>query len=337
MADEIQNLFATTPVVTTPQPPVVVVGLPRSGSSFLSHVLSALDGWYVWDDLYFLQKVKAFANEGPLSGERVRGLTTYLGWTIRVKLNHDDDFTRPNLSMEEIDKFVEAINKTFENGGITWSQLLEEWMTRLAHHHGCTHWGYKTPQDFHHMDELSEVFPGIKFVYIVRDPRRMMASFKFVNLKDGDPGQYHPLVYARYWKMAFTKVNQFARSHPANVLTVRFEDLTEDPNQAAAIMAEFLESELIGSVPEQGKNTSFKGGERKSISDLEKWYCQRVNRPILKELHYDVEPVGFKLGDFWDLTKTTARFVSYQCKRLVKKKDARGSVGNFVRSLVSGK
>jgi hypothetical protein len=337
VSDQIQNLFATTPVVTQSQPPVIVVGLPRSGSSFLSHVLSALDGWYVWDDLYFLQKVKAFANDDVLTAERVGGLLTYLGWTIRVKLNHDDDFTRPNLTMDEIDQFVHAMGETFKDGGITWSQLLEEWMTRLAHHHGCTHWGYKTPQDFHHMDELSDVFPGIKFVYIVRDPRRMMASFKFVNLKDGDPGQYHPLVYANYWKMAYKKVNRFADSHPNQVLTVRFEDLTANPDQSAVAMAEFLESELIGQVPEQGKNTSFKAGARRSITDLEKWYCQLVNKPILEELHYDKEPVRIKLGDFWDLVKTSFRFVVYQCTRLVKKKDARGSVGNFVRSLVSGK
>jgi len=337
LSDQHQNLFSTTPIVTKSQPPVIVVGLPRSGSSFLSHVLSALDGWYVWDDLYFLQKVKAFANDEFLTAERVKGLLKYLGWTIRAKLNHDDDFTRPNLTMDEIEQFVDAMGKTFENGGIKWPQLLEEWMTRLAQHHGCTHWGYKTPQDFHHMDEITQAYPGTKFVYIVRDPRRMMASFKFVNLKDGDPGQYHPLVYAKYWKMAYSKVNKFASSNPHNVLTVRFEDLTKDPDCAAVLMADFLHSELTGKVPEQGKNTSFKKGERKSISELEKWYCQSVNKPILDELGYEIEPVSLKIGDFWDLTKTTTRFISYQFTRLVKKKDARESVGNFVRSLVGGK
>ena len=32
-------------------PPVIVVGLPRSGSSYLAHVLSCLEGWFIFDDL----------------------------------------------------------------------------------------------------------------------------------------------------------------------------------------------------------------------------------------------------------------------------------------------
>ena len=62
-----------------------------------------------------------------------------------------------------------------------------------------------------------------------------------------------------------------------------------------------------------------------------------MNRPVMNELGYELEPARIRLGDFWDLVRTTARFVAYQSKRLLKKKDARGSVGHFVRSLVGGK
>ena len=49
-------LFAISPVVSEPKPsPVVVVGLPRSGSSFLSYVISQIDDWYVFDDLYLFR------------------------------------------------------------------------------------------------------------------------------------------------------------------------------------------------------------------------------------------------------------------------------------------
>ena len=39
--------------------PLIIVGLPRSGTSFLAHVLSAIDDWYVFDDLYCVQKAMA--------------------------------------------------------------------------------------------------------------------------------------------------------------------------------------------------------------------------------------------------------------------------------------
>ncbi|WP_107666876.1 hypothetical protein [Cyanothece sp. BG0011] len=51
-------LFSTTPVVEQSTPPVIVVGLPRSGSSFLAHTLSTLKDWYVFDDLMIYQKVQ---------------------------------------------------------------------------------------------------------------------------------------------------------------------------------------------------------------------------------------------------------------------------------------
>ena len=300
-------LFQTTPLVTESRPPVVVVGLPRSGSSFLSHVLSALDGWYVWDDLYLLQRVKALKTQGPLSKKQVDGLLSYLGWTIRAKLNHDADFTKPNLSMDDVDRFVEAMRDTYPEGNIRWEILLEEWMMRLARHHGFTRWGYKTPQDFHHMDELTDSFPGIRFVYIVRDPRRMMASFKFVNPRDGNPKQYHPLVYALYWKMAYTKVQRYAASGREPVLTMKFEDLVADPDAAAAIMADFLDSELTGKVPEQERNTSFGSGKRQDISETEKWICEKVTGEAMNALGYTRENPSFRFRDIPDFLQTTVR------------------------------
>ena len=59
-------LFSSQPVTAkdTHSAPVIVVGMPRSGSSFLSHVLSQLPGWYVFDDLYLQDKVKEIGAEG---------------------------------------------------------------------------------------------------------------------------------------------------------------------------------------------------------------------------------------------------------------------------------
>jgi Sulfotransferase family len=334
---KISVLFHTSPIVAESQPPVVVVGMPRSGSSFLSHVLSAIDGWYVWDDLYLLQRVKTLKSHGTLSKAQVDGLLNYLGWTIRAKLTHDDDFTKPDLTMDDVDRFVEAMKATYPEGNIGWETLLEEWMTRLARHHGFTRWGYKTPQDFHHMDELTDTFPGIHFVYIVRDPRRMMASFKFVNPKDGNPKQYHPLVYAIYWKMAYRKIQRYEASNREPVLTVKFEDLVADPDGAAATMAEFLDSELAGKVPEQGRNTSFGSGKRKDITETEKWICERVTGPAMDALGYTRENPSFRLRDIPDFLRTTVQFLFYQCGRIVKRDHARGSVGTFVRSLVDSR
>ena len=60
-------LFSTTPIVQQPVPPVIVVGLPRSGSTYIAHVLSCFDDLYVFDDLYPYQFAKALNLAGNLT------------------------------------------------------------------------------------------------------------------------------------------------------------------------------------------------------------------------------------------------------------------------------
>jgi hypothetical protein len=91
----------------------------------------------------------------------------------------------------------DALLTTFRGESIEWHELLEEWMTRLALHHGRSRWGYKAPQDFLHLDTLCELWPSVRFIFVYRDPRRVMASKKYVGEQDGNPNEYHPIVYAR--------------------------------------------------------------------------------------------------------------------------------------------
>ena len=138
-------LFATRPVVTQPQPPVIVIGTPRSGSSFLAHVMSHIQDWYVFDDIYFYQKVKSIkADQSPLTKEQTDKLVHFLGWRLRTKIRYVK-FESPNATWADVRRMCAAVGETYEQGGVMWQQLFEEWMTRLALHHGKSHWGYKVP------------------------------------------------------------------------------------------------------------------------------------------------------------------------------------------------
>jgi len=256
-------LFSPAPVVQKRTAPVIVVGLPRSGSSFLSHVLSSLDDYYVFDDLYLLQQVQALGAENrPLTSGELRKLTGFLGWAVRARIRYEDSFRAPDCTWEDMDRMVEAVRTAFEDKAVYWHTLLEEWLTRLAWHHGRRRWGYKTPQDFHHLDLLTDRFPGARFVFIMRDPRRMMASMKYVRDADGDPRQYHPIVYALYWRMARRAVDAFRAKDRAPVHEVRFEALVSDPDGEARRLAAFLSTSVSATVELGGTNTSFKAGRR---------------------------------------------------------------------------
>jgi len=331
-AELVSPLFATSPIVAEPRPsPVIVVGLPRSGSSFLSYVMSQIDDWYVFDDLYLFSTAKAYGVDGPLTNDQLEKLVDFLGWQLKARIKWVT-FEPPRCTWDDVDRMNEALLATFRGKSLLWHELLEEWMTRLARHHGCSRWGYKAPQDFMHLDMLRELWPGVRFIFIYRDPRKMMSSKKHVNDQDGDPRQYHPLVYSRYWRMSIEAMTR--ASGTADVQFVRFEELIADPNGEASKVARFLGSSFEGNVQRSDANTSFVAGKRKSITATEEWICERIAGDAMQSQGYELAEARPRLRDLPDLIWTSCRFTAYQLHRLVTDGRARHSVGSFLKLLV---
>jgi hypothetical protein len=297
-------------------------------------VLTALEEWYVFDDLYLYQQVRGLGADADLTPRQLESLVGFLGWTVRARIRHEDSFFTPDCTWEDVDRMVEAVMEAFRDRKVRWETLLEEWLMRLARHHGCTRWGYKTPQDFMHMHLLAEHFPGVHYVFIQRDPRRMMASMKFVREQDGDPRQYHPVAYALYWRMAYKTVRAYEDMGEAPVLSVHFEDLVKDPDAAAAELGAFLGSTVKGKVPVKGKNTSFSGGKRKDITPTEAWLCERLAGDAMEKAGYTDRQGRFRLRDLPDLAYISCRFTIYQVVRVATQRDARASVKTFLKRLI---
>ena len=327
-------LFSETAVVESHTAPVIVVGLPRSGSSFLSHVLSALPEWYVFDDMYMYQQVGVIGNEGPLSDDEVVDLLKYLGWSVRARIEYEDAFFKPDCTWEDVDRMVTAVAKSLEGKNVKWPVLLEEWLTRLARHHGRSRWGYKTPQDFLHMHNLAAAIEGVRFVFIMRDPRRMMASLKYVREADGDPRQFHPIAYAYYWRMAWRALQDYEANGTAPMQVVRFEELVKDPDGIARSLGEFLGTPFEGAVEVHGHNTSFGGGQRKDLSPTEIWICERIAGSEMRAAGYEPGQGKFRLRDLPAFALISLRFAAYQVARVWQRKDARVSIVSYLRRLV---
>ncbi|MGF1524696.1 MAG: sulfotransferase [Leptolyngbyaceae cyanobacterium] len=347
MSNPSSPLFATTPVVKESVPPVVVIGLPRSGSSYLAHVLSCMEGLYVFDDLYAYQHAKSLGLQGTLATEQQKAYLNKLGWSARGKVvSRKQDYAfAPQCTWEELHALEEAILKAFEGQSVTWPMLLEEWLTRLALHHQCDRWGYKTPQDFMHLDELTALFPGAKFVFVMRNPLKVMASFKNLpkpevkgKIGDGSSSQYHPLVYANYWKLAYQRTTAFMKRRPeVPVYIVKFETLVAHPDNEAAELAEFLNTRVTQSVQVERPNTSFDAKKRRDVTDTEVWLCERIAGSVMQQAGYELKKQSPRFQDIPDLIGTSFNFASYQVQRLVSNKRARQSVQNYLNNFLGKK
>ncbi len=95
-------------------------------------------------------------------------------------------------------------------------------------------YGNKTPQNAEHVDKLERLFPGSRYVLIVRDIRDVALSWKNKWGKD-------PLLCAHKWTgrmaLAMRLLNSVAKDR---YLVVKYEELLDDHRAIAARICEFL-------------------------------------------------------------------------------------------------
>lgn len=325
-------IFSKTPVAND-RPPVVVVGLPRSGSSFLSHVVSQVENWYVFDDLLFYRKAYGIgADKGVLNSEQLKKLIYFLGWPIRARIKFPK-FHIPNMTLTDVDRMDEALYATFEGKIVTWYELQREWLTRLANHHGCQNWGYKAAQDFMHLDMLRQLYPGLKVIFIYRDPRRVMASLKYIRGRkmDGDTGQYHPLAYSIYWRSSIRTLEETKKDLGNDLLEIKFEELVSSPVVYRDKIASFLGSKVTSEIELRDPNSSFGKDKKKDISPTEAWICEYFAGDTMLGKGYDLGSGKIRIVDFPGIALTTIRFVVYQFMRVLRDRSALISIKSYIK------
>jgi len=332
LSDKKKNIFSLVPLATK-TPPVIIIGLPRSGSSLLAEVASNLTDWYVFDDLYFYRKAKSLnATSERLNDSQLIELVSFLGGQVRARLKYGF-YCIPNIALADVDKFNEALIETFKDNLPFWHELLAEFMTRLALSQGCSNWGFKAPQDFMNAQYYAKIFPKVKFIFLYRDPRKVLSSFKFVDKGNGDSRLYHPVFYSLYWRMAIQELSKLQKTVPNQVLSVRYEDLVRNSDEQINFISLFLNT-TIGEVNKKIKNnSSFMNKEIKTITPTETWLCEKIVGRYIKYCNYPENMGCFRFQDIKDLSLTTVIFIINQIKRFVFSPTARQSILMYIKNI----
>jgi hypothetical protein len=115
---------------------------------------------------------------------------------------------------------------------------------------GGRRWIDQTPLYTTMVDDLALLFPGAKFLHILRDGRRVVHSMiNFLNKMKGRPRarQYVPSWSSdfeqacRTWRETSETAVRFCTEHPDRALTVINEQVSGDPVSGFAIIYEFLD------------------------------------------------------------------------------------------------
>lgn len=94
--------------------------------------------------------------------------------------------------------------------------------------------------NIHHAHDLTELFPDMLFLHVVRDPRAQVASMNRAIIHDFDT-----TLNTLAWVRAHSAACALALSHPARVLTIRYEDLLADQEDVLRRICRFAAMEFL--------------------------------------------------------------------------------------------
>lgn len=313
---------------------IFVMGLPRSGSTLLSRLLNNSPDILSVNDLYFLQAVLAMdATDGELSDLQIVELADLLLNVINVRSNANEEFIgQLRITSESILKIRQTVLSRQKHKLYEWHDLMNDLLSLVATYIGKSRWADKTPQNFYHFYLLAERFPKARFIFLFRDPRSILASYKYASGEGHDIRRYHPVVYSLYWRSA-VRFYKRAKDHP-RVMMLRYEDLLSNTVDVCAKLSEFLCTDIdIPELTSLGHNSSFVKGDRKNITTTENWICERLCGPEMNDLCYGIHNNYPKIGDVPYLLKVSLQFTVFQTLRAFSDRESRQRIITFIRGL----
>ena len=217
----------TSPVSMLPAicpSPVFVIGSPRSGTTILAWALARHSGLWTSGESYILF---------DLFGRR-RADTVY---DQAKELSEGSWLQTQGVSRKE---FLESL-------GLGINAL-------FSSRSGGKRWIDHTPHYALMADVLADMFPGARFLHILRDGREVVRSMQsFLNVVKNDPkrasvvesGAIAPWATnfpeaCKTWREYSDAAMQFTVKNPGRCLTVRHEELQLDPGETLGRVLEFL-------------------------------------------------------------------------------------------------
>ncbi|MGB7330048.1 MAG: sulfotransferase [Terriglobales bacterium] len=212
-------------------PPVFIVGCPRSGTSFLYHLLLSSGGF-----AEFHTQMNVFDVLEPIFGDlRIpQNKKKMMREWLRSKA-----FAASRLDASDLEAKVMAEC----NSG---SDFLRIVMDEVARKQGVDRWIDSTPTNIPHMMRISRDFPDAQFIHVIRDARDVALSLDQLHWSRPLPWDRKRSLLAAgiYWEWIVRKGRKFGAMLGAKYIEVRYEELVEQPQPSLKKIGDFLGHDL---------------------------------------------------------------------------------------------
>lgn len=262
------------------QGPVVVVGQPRSGSTILTRYLNELEGTFILNDFYVLQKIDGANLWGALSSNDAQKIARWIYRILEIRCTQEVGKTleQPvHLDLESLAR-VKAFVRSPWDSGLYWSDVLEKVLGTAAQLSGTTVWGWNTPQDHLHVGRIYDAFSSAKIIAQLRSPEAVLSSYKNVHGWWHDARRYNPVAQALAWKKSARSILYWQNKRSDAFLFVSFEDFVRHTEAEGARVADFLDLPPRSlTLDKLGSNSSFSSfRSKRAVTDLEVMIARKM-------------------------------------------------------------
>lgn len=211
--------------------PIFIVGCPRSGTSFLYHLLLSAGGF-----AEFHTQMNVYDVLEPIYGDL--GVLNHRQAAIREWLR-SKGFAVSGLDDRDIEHKILA-----ECRGA--GDFLRIIMEEIARKQGVDQWIDSTPTNIPHMLRIHGDFPKARFVHIIRDPRDVALSLDKRAWSRPLPWDKKNSLLAAglYWEWIVRKGRKLGAMLGQQYIDVRYEDLVERPRESLGVIGAFLQHDL---------------------------------------------------------------------------------------------
>jgi omega-hydroxy-beta-dihydromenaquinone-9 sulfotransferase len=293
---------------------IFVVGNSRSGTTMMGWILGKNKHVFTFHEIHFFEQLWSPKELGQdiSYGEAISLMAQLISIEREGYLNNNRNI---DIYEEEAKVTIDALSEK----NYTKTEIFEAFLEHETQKYGKTIPCDQTPRNLFYVKEIMEIYPEAKIIYMVRDPRDVLLSQKnkwrrrFLDSKNTPINEslramfnYHPYTISKLWNSAINSMKEFY-GHP-RVMTVRFEQLLENPEKIIQEVCTFLGIEFdieMLNIPQIGSSIIMdqvdkiginkdrlhafsKGG----LNNTELFICEKITKDNMLHFHY--RPIGYK-------------------------------------------
>jgi hypothetical protein len=215
--------------------PIFVVGMPRSGTTLISAMLTAHPNIAISPETHFLSEwLRRYRR---LDVRRERDFDKFWG-----RFSSSSFFSNLKLDAEG------TRNQILSSGDHDYKGIFSTILRLYAEKKGKRRWGEKTPTHYAHINQLLEWFPGSRIVFMVRDPRAVVASRLNMSAKY-TLSWWHPRTVddiAVQWQDSIDVLDHWANDN--RVYPILYEKLIKETINELRKLSDFIGEEYYPSM-----------------------------------------------------------------------------------------